>query len=100
MSEPPLRIRVANHAQSLRTDNNQTVLSTKAKELQNQNVKHDIKYHLIENKNSYTPEQGRCNLCIAEIYHIIYGNYENLLNSKNEIAGKCRHNSKFKFGNV
>ena len=34
MSEPPLRIRIANHTQSLKTSNNQTALSTKAKELE------------------------------------------------------------------
>ena len=46
----------------------------------------------------YKPETKRCGLCTAEIYHILYGGYENLLNSKNEINNKCRHKNKYKIG--
>ena len=57
-----------------------------------------VEFNLVENVKSYTPEQGRCNLCNAEAYQILYGNFENLLNSKLEINNKCRHRNKYKIG--
>ena len=102
MSAPPLRLRVATHAQSFKnnSNSNQTVLSTKVKELTQQNIEHQVKFYLVENTESYTPESKKCNLCLAESYQILYGNYENLLNGKSEVISKCRHRAKFKLGNV
>ena len=98
ISEPPLRQRIATHAYSFRTNNNQTELSTKIKELKNNKIEYKLEYHLLENTDVYTPEIGRCKLCIAEVYHILYGGYSNLINSKLELTGKCRHKNKFKIG--
>ena len=98
MSAPPLRLRVATHAQSIKSNTNQTELSTKIKELKSQNIDYTLEFHLIENIESYNPEKKRCGLCNAEAYHIIYGNYENLLNSKSELSSKCRHKNRFKIG--
>ena len=100
MSAPPLRLRVATHAQSLKNDSNQTELSTKIKNLKKEGIQHNVKFHLMENKPSYKPEYKKCALCTAEVYHIIYGKLENLINSKQEILNKCRHRSKFKLGNT
>ena len=96
MSAPPLRLRVATHKHSFNTSNNQTVLSEKVKEIQNQNIEYNVTFKLLENRSSYKPESKRCELCIAEKFHIIYSNLENILNKKNEIISKCRHRSKFK----
>ena len=49
ISEPPLRQRIATHAYSFRTNNNQTELSTKIKELKNNNTEYKLEYHLLEN---------------------------------------------------
>ena len=100
MSAPPLRHRVATHTQSFKTPNNQTELSAKVKELNENNIKHKVEFNFLETKQSYKPESKRCSLCIAESYHILYSKLENLLNSKTEINGKCRHRSKYKIGAI
>ena len=98
MSAPALRLRIATHAQSFKTQNNQTELSSKIKELEDNGKQYTLEYHLLENKQSYTHELKKCNLCTAEIYQILFGGHENLLNSKNELTGKCRHRARFKLG--
>ena len=80
MSAPPLRLRVATHTQSIKSNTNQTELSSKVKELKSQGVNYALEFHLIENAESYKQERKKCNLCNAEKYHIIYGGYQNLLN--------------------
>ena len=96
MSAPPLRHRVATHTQSLKTPNNQTELSAKVKELNENNINHKVEFNFLETKQSYKPESKRCSLCIVESYHILYSLLENLLNFKTEVTGKCRHRSKYK----
>ena len=98
MSAPPLRLRVATHAYSFKTPQNQTVLSEKVKTLQAQNTEYNVQFRVIENKKPYMPESKRCELCIAEKYHILYNNMENKINKKSEIISKCRHKRKFKLG--
>ena len=98
MSAPPLRLRVATHVQSFKSESNQTELSGKIKELEKNGTQYEIKFKLIENKNSYSPESKRCQLCTAESYYILYSNLGNLLNKKSEIISKCRHKTKFKLG--
>ena len=93
-----MRQRIATHNYSIRTENNQTELSSKVKELKSKNIIYSLKYHLIENTESYKPEIGRCKLCTAEVYHIFFGGFQNLINSKLELTGKCRHRNKYKFG--
>ena len=100
MSAPPLRYRVATHKQSFKSCNNQTELSCKIKELDQNNIKYDLTFKLLENKKSYNPEIRKCHLCTAESYHILYSHLENILNSKNEITSKCRHRSRFKLCNL
>ena len=96
MRAPPLRYRVATHAQSLKSDENQTALSKKIKQLVHENTDYNLKFHLIETRPAYSPETKRCDLCISEIYNILYGKFDNLLNSKHEIINICRHRSRFK----
>ena len=93
-----MRQRIATHNYSIRTENNQTELSSKVKELKSKNIIYSLKYHLIENTESYKPEIGRCKLCTAEVYYIFFGGFQNLINSKLELTGKCRHRNKYKIG--
>ena len=100
ISAPPLRIRIANHFNSLRTNNHQTSLSKLCKQIEDSGSNFTLKFKLIENKPAYTPESRICQLCNSEKYHIIFSKLENLVNLKNEITGKCRHRARFKLNNV
>ena len=99
ISAPPLRLRVATHLQSLKTENNQTELSNKCKDIAEKGGRYELTFKLLENKASYTPEAKICQLCNAEKFQIIFSNLENLINSKKEITSTCRHRSKFKLCN-
>ena len=98
ISENPLRMRIATHKYSIKTDKNQTELSAKAKELESKNITYQIEYHILENSEAYKPEIKRCKLCTVEIYYIIFWGFENLINSKMELTGKCCHRNKYKIG--
>ena len=99
VSEQPLRKRVATHKYSFNSNNNQTELSVKVKQLTREGTAFSLEYHLMETKEAYTPERGKCNLCLAETYQILFSGLPNLLNSKQELTATCRHRAKYKLIN-
>ena len=88
----------SNSKLAVEADKSNNLLSAKVKELNENNINHKVEFNFLETKQSYKPESKRCSLCIAESYHISYSKLENMLNSKTEINGKCRHRSKYKIG--
>ena len=84
----------------MKTDNNQTELSTLVKKLDREKTPYTIEYHVLENAKAYTPETKRCGLCTAESYQILYGGLPNLINAKTELTNTCRHRAKFKLQNA
>ena len=96
MSAPKMRYRISNHISSFKNNPNETKLSKKVSELMKENFKHQVTFEVIEQKESYTPTLGKCSLCVAESYQILFGGHPNKLNSRNEIINKCRHKMKFK----
>ena len=48
--------------------------------------------------SAYNTESKRCKLCSIEKYHIIFSKL-NLLNSRNELVTKCRHENKYYLAN-
>ena len=97
MSQPPLRHRVAVHKASFENKTkNQTELSNKIWDLKEKKEGYTVKFKLLENKKSYTPNTKNCNLCTAEKYQILFSDLPNKLNTKSEIMSKCRHKRKFK----
>ena len=49
--------------------------------------------NVLDKATAYKPEAKRCLLCLTEKY-IIFSKL-NLLNSRNELVTKCRHENKF-----
>ena len=97
MSARPLRKRISYHLVSFKSDDmNQTELSKLVHDLKSKNIDHEVEFELIENKPSYTSSRKNCQLCIAESYNILFKGLPNMINSKVEIIGKCRHRAKFK----
>ena len=82
MSAPPLRLRVATHIHSFKNNTNQTVLSEKVKELTDMKIENSVKFELLENRRPYSQNSGRCELCTAEKFYILYSYLENKLNRK------------------
>ena len=87
---------MATHISLFKNQTNQTVLSEKVKELTNMNIENSVKLELLENRRPYSQNSGRCELCTAEKFYILYSNLENKLNRKTEVISKCRHKVKYK----
>ena len=72
-------------------------LSKKTWELKEKNVAFTLKWNIRKVSKSYKPGSRFCNLCLEEVYQILfYNENEILLNERNELYKKCRHKEKFK----
>ena len=68
-----------------------TTLSKKIWELKRENTAYIVTWKIIDRASTYTPQNKSCNLCISEIFHIIFKPHNASFNSRNEIKGHCRH---------
>ena len=73
---------------------NATELSNFVWENKHTNTETNLVWNILDKARAYRPETKRCLLCLTEKYHIIFSKL-NLLNSRNELVTKCRHESKF-----
>ena len=75
---------------------NSTKLSAHIWELKEENKPYNIKWEVVTRALPYSPVSGKCNLCTAEKYEIIFNPKFSTLNSRNELYSHCRHRrSKF-----
>ena len=51
-------------------------------------------WNILDRARAYKPEAKRCLLYLTEKYLMIFSKL-NLLNSRNELVTKCRHENKF-----
>ena len=58
----------------------------------------NLEWDVLDKASAYNPESKRCRLCLIEKYHIMFSKL-NLLNSRNELVTKCRHESKYYLAN-
>ena len=78
-----------------REPKNSTTLSRKIWELQDKNIGYELKWKILQNSKPYHPGSSWCQLCLAEIYLIIFKPEEATLNDKSEFMNKCRHSNRF-----
>ena len=100
-SEPPFKLRYANHLSSFRNRkySNSTELSKHAWKLKDRGDNPMIKWRILERAQGYNNITKFCRLCISEKYHIITADKEKVLNSRSELVSKCRHANKFLLSN-
>ena len=98
LTERPFINRHTEHYRNFENGNpkNSTSLSRKVWELEDRNLGFEINWRILRNCKTYKPGSEECQLCLSEIYIILFQPDEATLNSKNEIMGKCRHTNKFK----
>ena len=97
LSSGPFKPRYRVHKGNIRNANEKgTKLSSHIWDLKGQNVEYELKWKYIAKAASYTPSSGTCNLCIKEIYFILYKKEESTLNSRSELFNPCPHRRKFK----
>ena len=65
------------------------------------NKKYSIKWNIIKKSAGYNQRTKLCNLCTSEKLEIIkFKEKNNLLNKRNELVSKCRHENKFSLANL
>ena len=74
---------------------NNTALSAEIWRIKDLNGHPGVSWRIIRKAKPYTPNNKRCNLCLAEKFEIANFPGRNLLNKRSEIIAKCRHRRKF-----
>ena len=99
LSGGPFKSRYRVHKGNIRNrDEKGTKLSKYIWELKNQNIGYELKWKYLAKSSSYNPSSGKCNLCIKEIYFIMFKKENCTLNSRSEFFNPCPHRRKFKLG--
>ena len=90
--------RLGNHNYSFKHESkvNATELSKYIWKLKEQKRKYDIKWSIIQRASPYNSATKRCNLCLAEKYHILTAPKQNTINRRSELISNCRHRNKHK----
>jgi hypothetical protein len=74
---------------------NSTELSKYIWEIKNKGFSNPtLTWKIIDKAEPFKPGKKLCNLCLTEKYHIITSSLK-LLNKRNELISKCRHENKF-----
>ena len=97
-TETTFKKRFANHKNSFKDPKkrNATELAKYIWDLKDSNTNHKITWNIAAKSTPYRAGTRKCNLCLTEKTHIIKEKSNNLLNSRDELMGGCRHRSKFK----
>ena len=96
LTENTFKDRFYKHKNSFKYESkrNATELSNFVWENKHTNTETNLVWNILDKARVYRPETKRCLLCLTEKYHIIFSKL-NLLNSRNELVTKCRHENKF-----
>ena len=70
---------------------NATKLSAYIWKLKDENKPYQIQWEVVRRAYPYSAVSGKCELCTAEKYEIIYNPQSATLNSRNELFSACRH---------
>ena len=91
------KTRHASHKTSMQHERyaNSTELSKYIWQLSNQQTEHSLSWTILERACPYSNAGKRCNLCIAEAYHILHADKDMALNKRSELVSTCRHQKKF-----
>ena len=100
LTENTFKDRFYKHRNSFKYENkrNATELSSFVWENKRERTDTNLEWDVLDKASAYNPESKRCRLCLTEKYHIIFSKL-NLLNSRNELVTKCRHENKYYLAN-
>ena len=89
--------RYANHLKSFRHEQYKagTELSKYIWKLKSENLSYKIQWKILRKTSGYNKISKTCNLCLNEKLEILKFRDKNaLLNTRNELVSKCRHENK------
>ena len=96
LTEHTFKDRLYKHNNFLRYESkrNSTELSNFIWIKKKEKIKVNLDWSILDKAKPYPSASKRCMLCLTEKYHIIFS-AKNLLNKRNELVTKCRHENKF-----
>ena len=91
-----------NHKSSFKLEHKRTdtELSKYIWKLREDNITFNLSWKILKQANSYSNTSKRCQLCLWEKFFIITKRKSEILNSRSELIGKCRHSNKFLLANT
>ena len=97
MCETAFKKRFSNHKKSFNLNEykNETELSNEIWWIKNSGHHPKVKWEIVKKCVPYSPQTKRCLLCLNEKFEIAAYKEQNLLNKRNEIVSKCRHQFKY-----
>ena len=95
--ETTFKKRFSNHKKSFNLNEykNETELSNEIWRIKNSGHHPKVKWEIVKKCVPYNPQTKRCLLCLNEKLDIAAYKEQNLLNKRNEIVSKCRHQLKY-----
>ena len=97
ISEPKFKSRFGPHKTSFnnRKYGNSTKLAEEVWKVKDRGGEYNINWRIIKHFPGYNPVSKRCMLCLSEKLHIAEYDGGNMLNTRDELVSKCRHQNKF-----
>ena len=95
--ETTFKKRFSNHKRSFNLNEykNETKLSNEIWLIKNSGHHPKVEWEIVKKCVPYNPQTKRCLLCLNEKLEIAAYKEQNLLNKRNEIVSKCRHQLKY-----
>ena len=88
------------HRSSINNENyHKNTFSKHIWSLKRRHVNFELSWRLISKARPYSPSSKCCDLCIREIYYIMYDRKKATLNKRNEFFGYCLHKDKYLLAN-
>ena len=88
--------RITKHRKSFRDRSyHKNTLSKHVWKLRDENKEFQIAWKIVDQAKPYSPASKVCNLCVREVYYILYKKNLASLNKRDEFFGYCLHKSKY-----
>ena len=89
------------NGQTIFLKNKDTELSKEYWKLKERNINPVITWEIKTKCGPFNPTSGKCSLCLNEKLLILEASDDrNLLNKRNKLVSKCRHQNKFKLSSL
>ena len=96
LTENSFKDRLTKHRRSFRVQGyHKNTISTHKWNLNRRNVNFELSWRIVAKAKPYSPSSKLCNLCIREIYYIMFPKKMASLNNRSEFFGYCLHKSKY-----
>ena len=101
LTENSFKDRLTKHRKSFRDEGyHKNSLSKHIWKLKRSGKEFEISWKIISRAKPYSPSSKTCELCLREIYYIMYYNKSKAtLNKRHEFFGHCLHKSKYLLSN-